>query len=153
RLVPDVNGYCELILEEIKSSADDGWGDLETFLITLAVLDDRSWLIEGVMSLRNQTQLTGGSVRRMRDLVRDPASRLVTVKSNPDRVKFKDSYFREHLRRPNNRNALEITRRIVDLVGSRPDADHPEELIRYAIERSAWHVINDAERDAELAAK
>ena len=153
RLAPDVNGYCELILEEIESSANDGWCDLETFLITLAVLDDRSWRVEDVMTLADLTPITGSRTRRMRGLVTNHASRLVEIESSLDRVRFSDSYFREHLRRPNDRDALEITRRIVDLVGRRPDADHSQELIRYAIERSAWHVIHDAERDAELASK
>ncbi len=34
RLSPNVNEYCKLILEEIEGSADGGWDDLETFLIT-----------------------------------------------------------------------------------------------------------------------
>ncbi len=152
RLAPDVKDYCELTLEEIEQSAGEGWDDLEVFLITLAILDDRPWLIEDLVVLSGLT-LDGRKLRRLRGLITDHASRIVTHKSSLNRIQFRDSYFRDYLREPNGRDALEVARRLVGLVGQRPDADRSEDLIRYAIERSAWHVINDGERDTEFAAK
>ncbi len=60
--------------------------------------------------------------------------------------RFRDTYFQDYLCEEDEGGceAREVARRLVDLIGKQPDGDHSKELIRYAAERSAWHVVNDA---------
>ncbi len=107
-----------------------------------------------------ELRLGGRNRRRLQRLIRDHASRLLTAESSPVRVKFRDAYFRDYLRESNDQvrdylresndqDAREVAERLVRLVGERPTADGSEELIRYAVRRSAWHVWNDAKTEAD----
>ena len=68
--------------------------------------------------------------------------------STRHRTRFQDSYFRDYFRMRNSLVAPEIARRLVDLIGTESDGGYSEDLIRYSVARSAWHVSNDANAEA-----
>jgi hypothetical protein len=151
-LTDDVNDYCKVIFGEIRSSSGEAWGDLQAILIKLAILDDVPWRIEDLWVLRG-LQMDASAFRNMRDRILDHTTHLVQLEEHSGRLSFRDVCFRDYLRKRNGPDALEVAQRLVDLVDKRPDRNHSKELIRYAVERSAWHVINDVADDDELAAR
>lgn len=151
RLTNNVRDYCcdriTQILDAYPTPSERD--EVEALLTCLAVLEDRPWVIEDVLTLMG---IIGGPVQttRWRRLLRQEVARLVVV--HGELVRLRDGTFGQFLLEDRSDVARSLARTVVGLLVSETRRLSPS-LRTYAIRRAARHLLRDGLSEPHLAAQ